>query len=475
MGISHAIWFLSMRCNYRCPYCENWQQPRKDGYAEHTADDWISFFQRDRNFRNAHLDVTGGEPLAFPGFANLMASIPQRFSLTSNISLPIEKLEPIIALKNFVGITCSYHPTQTDLQTFLAKLQMIKRYTGNVSVNFVSYLDNLEIMPEAHDAITGAGVRFHVDPYRGPLFAPDAAQEALIGRYADPADSRPICISEPPDKLCDAGQSFCCIRPCGTIYPCVAKSMYGPANPLGNCFTGYKLYERQTYCSIPCSAGCDRDHTRRKPFEPRFFGECNVDAFLEWKLNSAGNDWLRWKRNEQPWDHMRARYAEEWAQDRFHAVVREMAINMEYIRGKRCLDFACGHEPWYGEIMATAAARVLAADITQPNVLNAILETRRCDWNEPGCNLGDEVFDFILFSEGIEHVGPYRRVIADLLARCRGLALFTFPIAETPGNCDPDHRNFFRPEHIPDLFGERIAYQSQHGGSAFVAVRGSAK
>ena len=187
------------------------------------------------------------------------------------------------------------------------------------------------------------------------------------------------------------------------------------------------------------------------------FGDVNVEEFLKRKCMDD--------------NHMAIRYSERWARDRFKKICSIMNTHMYSIRDKKVLDFAAGDSPWYSEIIATSASSVIAMDAMLKDGVLGNVTTKFIDWTVPGF-LGDDVYDFILFTEGIEHVVDYKAIIAYLVEHCSGLLLFTYPYLETKGKADASHVNFFRKDSHLELFDDVVNIEYD-AASAYVVVRGS--
>lgn len=273
--LKSVVWFLTMACNYECPYCWEVIYQKEGKFKAHpipAAEKWVEAFNR---IRPGILDITGGEPFLMPKFVWFLEQLDPsiRVAITSNISRDFEEYVASPAISKVFSMTCSYHPSQKDekdghtLESFTAKVLRL-RAAGimHLTVNFVAYPEQMHLIPELKAHFEGNGIRFHVDPFamnvpKNP-YTPE--QEAFLKPYVG-ADRLPD--SNPGQNvMCDGGQHHLSIQPDGLAYRCILDKQltfekYPGIEPVGNIFDpNFSLRPGKTFCDqrFRCP-GCDKD------------------------------------------------------------------------------------------------------------------------------------------------------------------------------------------------------------------------
>ena len=163
MSPHFALWFATQACNYRCPYC--WQDDRPLQKTVGTADQWIRGWNR---LRPNILDITGGEPLGVPWMVDVMSGLDPsiNLALTTNLSNSLLDLIKRVPPTRLVSITASWHPTQRmSLEHFTAKCVLLSKRGYAVTVNYVTWPEQLWMTDHFRRWFQDAGLVFHVDPY----------------------------------------------------------------------------------------------------------------------------------------------------------------------------------------------------------------------------------------------------------------------------------------------------------------------
>lgn len=271
--LKSAVWFLTMACNYECPYCWEVQFQKEGKFKPHPippAEKWLEAFNR---IKPGVLDITGGEPFLMPNFIwfleNLHSDI--RVAITTNLSLHYEEFVKSSAIRKICSITLSYHPSQhakgVRLDDFAQKVLGLKEAgIPSVTVNFVAFPGQVDQLPILAEYFGAKGIRFHVDPFstnqKGELYT--ESQKELLAQFIQ-ADRRADAAVE--DKvMCDGGEVHLSIQPDGTAYRCILDKQlefekYQNIAAVGNIFdTAFTLNPGKTFCDqrYRCP-GCDKD------------------------------------------------------------------------------------------------------------------------------------------------------------------------------------------------------------------------
>jgi MoaA/NifB/PqqE/SkfB family radical SAM enzyme len=260
-----AIWFLTWKCNYKCPYC--WEVQRASrGEIEHEP--FIDFDQAVAAWnaiRPAILDISGGEPFLFPRFAEMINALDSeiKVAITTNLSLDITQFTQSVSPARCKSMTLSYHPIQCrNFDAFVGAALMLKNLGYCITVNFVTWPAQMWLIPILRHRFEALDIRFHVDPYAQTPHYPyrcSAKEAALVAEHCG-ADRRPAEGVRP--VTCSAGIDHVVAFPDGQVYRCINDKLRGLA-PLGSLQEGVKLLSEWAPCdNYNVCAGCDKDKVK---------------------------------------------------------------------------------------------------------------------------------------------------------------------------------------------------------------------
>lgn len=271
-------WLIHYKCNYRCPYCffnGFWHEVEKrNKYLENKK--WVEAFKRvSKTCDKIKIIITGGEPLLYPGFIDLISELNKfsHISFDTNLSPNSDDIKVLanrINPKNiFLGL--SYHPTFADLDEFVEKAMILKENGFDVRIHYVTYPEQLSNMMDVKNIFTLKGFRFTPLPFRG-IYKDKKYPESfdkkeieyiksVIGGIADSRDvewvNKQISQVKSKNRLCHAGQFYARIDNDGTVYPCSNDYVKSDKKMiLGNLFdTNFSLNNKPMLCrqeSCPC-------------------------------------------------------------------------------------------------------------------------------------------------------------------------------------------------------------------------------
>ncbi|MCR4403458.1 MAG: hypothetical protein NUW12_11940 [Firmicutes bacterium] len=264
----HASWFLTVRCNFDCPYC--WERLYKDLYKgvefpspQECAAAW------NRIPGELLIDISGGEPFLYRGLFEFFALLDsdKKIAISTNASGDIAKFIQVVPPERCVSITLSYHPSnQNNMHDFVGKALCLKNRGYPVVVNFVMYPEQMWLFPKLEKIFGYFGVPVHADPYgqnpRNPAFTYNEAELEFLRRYV-PDDRRYILERRAGRFLCDAGDRHFVVMPDGEAYECLTRRLYGMPS-FGNIFDpNFGLATSRVACEVVACATCDYDHTSR--------------------------------------------------------------------------------------------------------------------------------------------------------------------------------------------------------------------
>ncbi len=270
-----AIWFLTWKCNFRCPYCwEAQRQERGELIPEPFIDSrkWVEAWNR---LRPQILDITGGEPWLQPRFLDLLEALDDniKIAITTNVSKDITQFVQRLSPDKVFSMTLSLHPTQkmnTDL--FVGKCLLLKNRGFNITVNYVAWPEQMWLIPMYKQIFENHGIRFHIDPYSPTaLYAYEFSQKEKDFLRQFVGEDRSAHWFGEIDKspvLCSGGYNHLNVQPNGDAYRCI-EDRISEKPKVGNILDpDFKLNTEWTYCDVyhRCPS-CDLDKISVKKLE----------------------------------------------------------------------------------------------------------------------------------------------------------------------------------------------------------------
>jgi MoaA/NifB/PqqE/SkfB family radical SAM enzyme len=265
----NAVWNISSKCNYSCPYCGN--EISKKAYENLTypaPDLWAKAWNRIEE--ELIIDITGGEPLLWEGLIDFIYLLDEdkRVAITTNGRVNLTEFVQKVPPQKCINMTMSYHPSQhVDLHYFIGKVLMLKNRGFNVNVNFVAYPEQMWIIPELIKVFSQHDILMNVDPYlqnsETPYYTFNESEIVFLKQYI--TGNRKVCFERRKlSSMCDAGSGYFVVMPNGDVYRCITKSFQEAS--IGNFLDEeFKLMTGPSPCQTSCIFGCDMDHTCREP------------------------------------------------------------------------------------------------------------------------------------------------------------------------------------------------------------------
>jgi len=210
-----------------------WQHKPPYDIIEGTWSGWLRLF---RSLPPSVIDLSGGEPLLFPGFFNLLKLDKHKYALSTNLQdtagyHTLLNINPII----FASITCSYHKNGIDPEPFAERVAHLKAKGFNVNINIVDHptydLDGSDryVLSLFEDA----GIHYSISPFEDPKLIAKG-----ITTYR-----------------CNAGVNTFTITPDGSVYRCLSwyRSKHREEGYMGNAFKGtWEPYDSKQKCTLNC-------------------------------------------------------------------------------------------------------------------------------------------------------------------------------------------------------------------------------
>jgi MoaA/NifB/PqqE/SkfB family radical SAM enzyme len=246
---------LTYRCNLDCFFCYNDLGLRGEPLR---TEDYFRFFADLRDLECLNLTLSGGEPLAHPGFLKLGARARELgfvvriksngHALRGEMARRVrDEVDPFLIEVSLHGATAATHDRQTrvpgSFERLLANLREVLDLGLRVKVNSTLTRWNEAEAEGMLDLAAALGVPIQVDPEVTPrddgdreplsiapsregmrrLFALQAERaraagggDLTVARGADDGT-----LPTPGEKHCGAGSAGVAVDPFGNVYPCV--------------------------------------------------------------------------------------------------------------------------------------------------------------------------------------------------------------------------------------------------------------
>lgn len=260
-----AVWFITMQCNNWCPYCWERQRQKRGEFTPEPFKDYLEWVRGWNRLRPSILDISGGEPFLQPNFMELVEGLHEdiKVAITTNAKCDLTQFAQRISPEKVVSMTLSFHPT-SDMNSdiFLGKCLMLKHRGFRITVNFVTYPEQMWLTAGYRGMFEKQGITFHVDPYAQTEYVPFkfTEKEKKFLSFFVGEDRKNALTDEVKPVMCSAGQDHLTVFPDGEAYRCINDKIQG-LDSLGNILeSNFKLNINSTYCKdYNKCAGCNRD------------------------------------------------------------------------------------------------------------------------------------------------------------------------------------------------------------------------
>ncbi len=159
-------WIVTLKCNYKCPYCYQ-QNKSKKHCSNETVDAVFNYLP---TLKEAWLvKLIGGEPMIHPRFFEICEHIVDNghnMCMTTNLSMPLEKLGKMVEIcKNQLEyITASLHISQIqDIEKFVEKAfefrKMLQQST-EFTITSVVTQDNFDKLKKVEEQCSKNDLKF---------------------------------------------------------------------------------------------------------------------------------------------------------------------------------------------------------------------------------------------------------------------------------------------------------------------------
>ena len=243
-------------CNSNCEYCSTKYSRMGKLALSRNAQDWAWAMKRLSDERGpVYFAFAFGEPFSSIDLVQIMGQLSESniIDCMTNMVVTVKMIEEYFNEPGNARVGATYHPhLWNDLDDFIKETNKLREIPiGFINIFILGHPKHLSGIIEWKNRIkseTDAGV--YVTPFYGSYDNrqyPDnytdeedrIINDCLIQQYGKN-------LIKKENKICSAGVNNIYIDWHGDVRPCYAHSI----EPMGNIFSGYKLYSEARVCSI---------------------------------------------------------------------------------------------------------------------------------------------------------------------------------------------------------------------------------
>ena len=256
MNKINFTWLTNYACNYRCPYCfldGHWEELLKTDKYFSKERILVAWTRIKDKYGEAHICVSGGEPVLFPNFISLIKEISNMHTIgiCTNLSIDVKDIIDNLDPRR-VDLSVSFHPHFVKINDMLDKLHLLKQYQWRLIVECVGWPPLISNMDNYY--FNFRDFNFSVLPfwgkYNGKAYPENYTEEAksIINRYIAHRENESFRTDPPRVKgrVCRAGQVYAHILPNGQVLRC----SFG-GEPINKNFFDdeFSLLDKPSFCS----------------------------------------------------------------------------------------------------------------------------------------------------------------------------------------------------------------------------------
>jgi MoaA/NifB/PqqE/SkfB family radical SAM enzyme len=226
---SYCEIYLTLRCQFACPYCINQHTGVSRSRKELTAREWCIAL----NNIESHIPLTfgGGEPTMHKEFYEIVERLRPEHKidlLTNGEWFEIEEFTDRIMSNRFTNkgndykaIRISYHPKKTNRNKVVERAAILQNMGYPVGIFGLNHPDNLKANIEMTELCRQRGVFFFIRDFLGYY------NDLLFGYYKYPA------ALNGNKKQCECRSEELLVGPDGNCYRC-HRDLYAGTGEIGN-------------------------------------------------------------------------------------------------------------------------------------------------------------------------------------------------------------------------------------------------
>jgi MoaA/NifB/PqqE/SkfB family radical SAM enzyme len=265
---NQMLWHLNDLCNMACEYCFF-----PTGQKDDPEINRLSPLEKARAFDNTGrtwaIFMSGGEPLLYPNFIELVNLLKQKHYIhistnlyNKNVKAFAEEVSP----EHIININASSHVyvhNSKSLARFIENYHLFKQKGFDITVSYVTYPPLLKRMRQDFEFLKSQGIDVIIPlTYQGvyngkPYPASYTREEILLIKELvhEPLELYITTSSMKfKNKLCKAGSNFFYMDVKGNVYRCATLNTV----PMGNLFNGtFAAHRAPTPCPAEyCNDAC---------------------------------------------------------------------------------------------------------------------------------------------------------------------------------------------------------------------------
>jgi len=160
-------WDIHHDCNYRCPYCwfyGKWHIEKRESLYLPMVE-WVKHWDRVyEKYGTVCISINGGEPSIYPSFLDLVKALSEKHlvSFITNLSFDVEFFLATQISPSKIVLGLSFHPLQSDLESFLNKAKLLIKENYEITVYFVAYPPQMYMIKYLRDCFKEENICFRL-------------------------------------------------------------------------------------------------------------------------------------------------------------------------------------------------------------------------------------------------------------------------------------------------------------------------
>jgi len=243
-------WDIHWKCNYRCPYCwwhGRWDELQKQNYypgIDKLIEAWMRVYEL---YGSVHIDISGGEPLIYPGFFELLSVITRYHTVGINTNLcgnAQKIIEKLGNTKERLRFNATFHPLFANFDGFIKKAVLLTHNHFDMGVVYLAWPPQIKDILVYRKKFEKEGFQMAVltfwGNYNGRRYPDSYTEEEkeiispnLGRRSGEEFQIKPV-VTE--GKACNAGYRYAALHPDGKALRCGGGSWEKEDSALGNLF-----------------------------------------------------------------------------------------------------------------------------------------------------------------------------------------------------------------------------------------------
>lgn len=219
-------------------------------------------------YGSAHVNISGGEPMTYPGFFEFLPEITKYHDIVINTNLSGNVKKIIKVLNNRleqVKFNATFHPLFADFNQFAEKAKLLGEAKFYTCVTYLAWPPQIKDIVVYREKFAKIGFRLCIlsfwGTYNGKSYPDSYTEEEsqiitpnLGKRSGEQYQIKPVITQ---GKVCNAGHTYATIHPDGKALRCGGGSWKEEDSAVGNIFDdNFRLLDNPRPCTskyCPCN------------------------------------------------------------------------------------------------------------------------------------------------------------------------------------------------------------------------------